>query len=194
LSGEQSKALRIAQENLKYLRDVVETASGIRQAETPRQKTNVDLNELTRHSVKLFHRVAQQNGVSLVAELPTDPILVNASPSQMINVLESLLSNAIKFSMQGGQVSVRVERMRAEGLQCAHISVKDTGIGIDPKHLPYIFDQSFSTERPDLPRFGGLGIGVSLANDIVQAHGGKMWAESQPNQGAVFHFTIPSSS
>ncbi len=193
LSGEQTKALRIAQENLKYLQDVVDTAAGMRQAESSGPKSSIDLNELTRHAVTHFQRVAHQNSVTIIAELPSQPILANASAAQIMNILESLLSNAIKYTLQGGQVSVRLERMAADNLSYAHMSVKDTGIGIDPKQLAHLFDRSYQVERPGTPRFGGLGIGVPLAKEIVQAHGGKMWVESERNKGSIFHFTIPSS-
>ncbi len=74
-----------------------------------------------------------------------------------------------------------------------HVSVKDTGIGIDPQHLASIFDRSYKVEHSGAPRFGGLGISIALARDIVQAHGGKMWAESELKNGSIFHFLLPSS-
>lgn len=193
LSGEQTKALRIAQENLKYLDDLVETAAGIRQTETPWQKTIIDLSDLARHAVTQFQRVAHQNGVILLAELPSDPVLVHASSAQMMNVFESLISNAIKYNKQGGQVSVRVVRTDEAGIAYGQVSVKDTGIGIDRKHLPHLFDHSYQIEHSDKPRFGGLGIGISLASEIVLSHGGKLWVESEPDRGSTFHFSLPIS-
>jgi hypothetical protein len=87
LSGEQTKALRIAQENMKYLKDVVDTAAGIRQAETPRQKTSIDVNDLARRAVTHFQRVAHQNGVACLPSFPL-PDFNRCQPLQILNVFE----------------------------------------------------------------------------------------------------------
>jgi signal transduction histidine kinase len=108
-----------------------------------------------------------------------------------MHVFESLLSNAVKFSNQGGQVTVRVDRMEEKGIAYAHISVRDVGVGIDPKMLPRLFDPSVKAEGSDVPRFGGLGIGISLAREIVHSHGGKMWVGSETQKGSIFHFILP---
>ncbi len=191
LSGEQTKALRIAQENLNYLKDLVDTAAGIRQANGRGQKASVDINDLARQAMNQFQRVARQNSVALVADLPATPIPVQVYPSQMMQVFGALLSNAIKYSNQGGIVSVHIERMTQESQGYAHISVKDTGIGIDPDQVPRLFDPERKPEGSGLPRFGGLGISIALAREIVQSHQGKMWVNSELHKGSVFHFTVP---
>jgi signal transduction histidine kinase len=103
-------------------------------------------------------------------------------------VLEGLLSNAIKFSLQGGSVVVRAD---SPNETTARVAVQDQGIGIDPKRLPLLFKQAAQETGTPTERFGGVGISLPLIHEIITKHGGKLWAESQPGQGSVFYFTLP---
>jgi len=100
-------------------------------------------------------------------------------------VLVNLLHNAIKFTQPGGQVTVRaVQQERA-----VRFAVSDTGIGIAEEDLPRIFERFYKVDRSRAT--SGTGLGLAIARHLVEAHGGRIWAESQVGKGSTFHFTIP---
>jgi signal transduction histidine kinase len=99
-------------------------------------------------------------------------------------VLSNLVGNALKFTRRGGRVSVRVERSGREAL----FSVADTGCGISEAQLPYVFLRYWQVK--ETARLG-TGLGLSIAKDIVEAHGGHIWAESKVGVGSTFCFTLP---
>jgi signal transduction histidine kinase len=117
------------------------------------------------------------------------PLLILADSRR--KVLEGLLSNAIKYSLQGGSVVVRAD---SPNETTARVSIQDKGIGIDPKRLQVIFKQTGRESGVTSERFGGVGISLPLINEIITKHGGKLWAESQPGQGSIFYFTLQAIS
>ena len=100
-----------------------------------------------------------------------------------------MLGNALQFTPPDGQVSVAVVK---DGEQM-RFSVKDSGIGISEKHLAHIFERFYRADKSrSRTKGGGSGIGLTIAKSLVEAHGGKIWAESAgPNQGSTFIFTLP---
>jgi two-component system sensor histidine kinase VicK len=191
LNEEQTESLRIAQDRLRQLADILELMTSTQQSESPKQRTVADLNDMARQAITRFQRLAHQGGLSLFTELSARQVMAFANPAQVTKVLEGLLSNAIKYSPQGGQITVRVERT-PDGQ--AHLSVQDKGPGIDPKRLPNIFDRTYQSDSASSHRFGGLGIGLALSKEIVNAHGGKIWVESKSSEGTTFHILLSSPS
>ena len=117
---------------------------------------------------------------------PDFPV-VNADPRRLEQVLRNLVENAVKYSPEGGTVMVRGD---VEGKQ-AVISVSDEGIGIAPEDLARVFDRFYRADGTEVRRAGGTGLGLSICQGIVQVHGGRIWAESQPGVGSTFKFTLP---
>ncbi len=110
-------------------------------------------------------------------------IEVEADKNRLTQVISNLLSNAIKFTKKG---TVRVTEEVKDGK--ALVSIKDTGQGIDPEIMPRLFDKFASRS------FQGTGIGLFISKGIIEAHGGKIWAENHADgKGATFHFTLPIS-
>jgi signal transduction histidine kinase/DNA-binding response OmpR family regulator len=151
----------------------------------------VDVNELARHSLARFQKLAHQAGVTLIAELSITPLVVNVPQEQIMRVFDALLSNAVKYNKTGGKVTVRVEKSRESNFNLVHVIVEDTGKGIEKYHLTHIFDRSYKIGKAGEARFGGLGISLALVKDVITARGGKLWVESEPGQGSTFHFTLP---
>jgi len=130
----------------------------------------------------------EDKDVSLHLYLATDLPLVQADPGRITQVLLNLLGNALQYTPSGGQVTVRTW---SEGPQVA-IAVQDTGIGIPTEHLPHIFERFYRVDKSRSRAGGGSGIGLTIARHLVEAHGGRIWAESaSPGQGSTFTFTLP---
>jgi two-component system phosphate regulon sensor histidine kinase PhoR len=108
-----------------------------------------------------------------------------ADGERVRQALTNLLHNAIKFTPSGGRVELRAER-RADELA---VSVADSGVGVPPDDLERIFERFFKTDRSRSG--GGTGLGLAIAKHLVQAHGGRIWAESDGSHGTTFIFTLP---
>ncbi|MGH9944380.1 MAG: ATP-binding response regulator, partial [Pyrinomonadaceae bacterium] len=113
---------------------------------------------------------------------------LNGDPDRLQQVAWNLLSNAVKFTPEGGRVEVRLERAGA----VAQIQVRDTGRGISPKFLPYVFDRFRQADASTTRTQGGLGLGLAIVRHLVELHGGTVEAESGGReQGATFTVTLP---
>ena len=127
----------------------------------------------------------EQRSIALEVELPPDLRVVNVDATRIVQVISNLLGNAIKFTDAGGTVTVRA----ANGPTSVVVSVEDTGGGIEPEALNRIFDR-FWQARPTPRR--GSGLGLAIARGIIEAHGGRIWVESEVGRGSVFSFSLPS--
>lgn len=145
------------------------------------------LSEVVEGSLEDIQAMAKEKGMKLQVEVSEELPIIHAAPHRLRQVLNNLLSNAIKFTPPKGLITVRVEA-KDEHLQ---VEVMDTGVGIPPEDLPYVFDEFFRGR--DVERTGA-GLGLSIAKKIVEAHGGKIWAESPctaDGKGSKFTFTLP---
>ena len=118
-------------------------------------------------------------------ETPETPICGEWDRDRLGQVLDNLLSNAVKYSRPGGEIVVRVEPNGSE----AWVRVVDEGEGIPPETLPRLFERYYRADRSD-PKVG-LGLGLYIARMLVEAHGGRIWAESTPGQGSTFTIALP---
>ncbi len=126
--------------------------------------------------------------VTLTPNLSAHPIILHADEDRIVQVLTNLVGNALQYTPANGQVTISVEATGNE----ARFSVKDTGIGIPPEHIPHIFDRFYRVDKSRSRARGGSGIGLTIAKHLVEAHGGKIWAESEGDgKGSTFIFTLP---
>jgi histidine kinase len=138
-------------------------------------------------SKRLRHQFDEKQ-VTLNLNLPHDPILVQADEDRILQVLTNLMGNALQYTPPNGTVTVLVELDKNE----VRFSVRDTGFGIPAEHLKHIFDRFYRVDKSRSRAHGGSGIGLTIAKHLVEAHGGKIWAESAgENKGSVFVFTLP---
>ena len=128
---------------------------------------------------------AERAGLTLTVECPNDLPHILADATRVQQVIVNLLHNAIKFTPSGGQVIVRV--VQQDRMIC--FTVTDNGIGIAPENLSRIFERFYKADPSRTT--SGTGLGLAIARHLVEAHGGRIWAESDVGKGSVFHFTIP---
>lgn len=144
----------------------------------------LDIRSLIHGAIDSFQAVALAKGLSLEADLPGDPVMTKHDPHRMLQVLSNLIHNAIKFTAEGGSIRIHVARV---GTFC-QVSVSDTGVGIPDGELTGIFERFRQLNPSD---HMGLGLGLYISQWIVEAYGGRIWAESQVGVGTTFHFTLP---
>jgi len=128
---------------------------------------------------------AERAGLTLTIDCPVDLPAVLADATRMQQVVVNLLHNAIKFTPSGGQVTVSTDQQD----RAIQFSVTDTGIGIAAEDLPRIFERFYKVDRSRAT--SGTGLGLAIARHLVEAHGGRIWVESEVGQGSTFYFTIP---
>ena len=154
------------------------------------QDMTLDMTEFTPDSVirdacELAKLDSEQKKILLSSESIEPRLPLEADRERLLQVLNNLIDNAIKFTPQGGAVTVRSESNRSE----VRFSVSDTGIGIGEEHLSRIFEQYWQVPVAGAKR--GTGLGLAIAKRIVERHGGRIWAESRFGQGTTFHFVVP---
>ncbi len=145
----------------------------------------VSLSRLVQRMVRDFAGRAGKHRFHV--EFPEQFPLIEADPDRLAQVLRNLLDNAIKYSPQGGLITVRGSVRPGEVM----VSVADQGIGIAPEHLNRLFDKFFRIKEGANRGTVGSGLGLPIARTIVESHGGRIWAESRPGEGSAFYFTIP---
>jgi signal transduction histidine kinase len=145
-----------------------------------------DATALVQESVEAFQPQASAQGLSLEVEIRGNTLMAKLDHERVLQVLANLLSNAIKFTPTGGRISLLVEPVG----QDVRFSVTDTGPGVPSHQLEAVFERFWQARRDDRR---GLGLGLYIARSIVEAHGGRIWAESQPGKGSTFSFTLPGA-
>ena len=132
-------------------------------------------------AIELQTPLARERGVSLESSGRDGAIFVNADRHRLLQVLGNLIGNALRFTPQGGRITVRIEVPE----RFVRFVVEDTGTGIEPEHLPHVFEQYWKGDAR------GTGLGLYIAQSIVRAHGGDIAVRSEPGRGASFFFTVP---
>jgi histidine kinase len=112
---------------------------------------------------------------------------VFADRERIHQVLFNLLDNAVRFTPAGGRVTVSADGHNGS----VDVHVADTGPGIPPEHLPRLFERFYRADLARSQKDGGTGIGLAIARSVVEAHGGRIWADSRPGEGSVFTFELP---
>jgi two-component system, OmpR family, sensor histidine kinase VicK len=187
-NDEQLALLDIIIRNAKRLQRLTEDILDVARIESRSLKLNNELFELNGIILNVIQDVKDRIDnlkVKLLYDVKGDIISVEADKGRMIQVISNLLNNAIKFTKEGS-ISINIERK--EDNQHVIISVKDTGEGINPEILPILFSK-YATKSFE---GSGLGLGLFICKSIVEAHGGKIWAENNSDgKGATFSFSLP---
>jgi two-component system OmpR family sensor kinase/two-component system sensor histidine kinase BaeS len=177
----------------KILTHLVEDLRLLSMAETGQlklEKRSLDLGDLLRDAQVNFGPQASDRGVTLALDLPAELPKVPADWRRINQVLGNLLANALRHTPQGGHVTLSAA-VDPGGIT---INVADSGVGIAPEDLPYIFERFWRGEKSRSRASGGSGLGLAIAKQLVEMHGGEIGADSIPGTGSRFWFTLPLAS
>jgi len=159
--------------------------SRIESGEAPLQKKPVNIAGAIEHAVDRLRAQADRAGLNFDFVIPSTLPKVMADEARVEQVLVNIIHNAIKFTPSGGRISISANARDNDII----ISVKDTGVGIPADDLPRIFERFYKADKSRSG--GGTGLGLAIAKHIVEAHGGRIWAESTEGRGSTFNFTLP---
>lgn len=146
-----------------------------------------DLAGLIDTALRVHEQDLQASDIRLESILPRDLPPADVDPDRVSQVLHNLLTNAIRHTPPGGRVAVRL----AQDGAALRVSVANTGPGIDPADLPFVFERFYRGDRSRSRSTGGSGLGLTIARKLVEAHGGRITVESRPGEETVFSFTLP---
>ncbi|RDU37273.1 cell wall metabolism sensor histidine kinase WalK [Neobacillus piezotolerans] len=146
----------------------------------------VDFTEFFSRIIDRFEMAKREN-VRFTRILPRKPLFVEIDEDKLTQVLDNIISNALKYSPEGGEVIFTV--LEEEGK--ITVSIKDEGIGIPKENLGKIFDRFYRVDKARTRKLGGTGLGLAIAREMVNAHGGTIWATSEEGRGTQIIFTLP---
>ena len=199
LSGEASlsgdgkalleKALAAAAELSKIVEDII-NISRMEEGHLGYKFEPTDIVEFINKTLSRVALTARKAGVRIYFDKPQAPLeKAIVDPDRLSQALLNIVENAVRYNVENGEVIVKVEPM-ADGSPFLEISVKDTGIGMAPEDLPNLFKKFFRSPAALKAQAEGTGLGLYISKNIIQAHGGKIWAESEPQRGSKFRFTV----
>jgi signal transduction histidine kinase len=174
------------------LRHIIETMLNLRYLETGEialTPTRFDLRAEIQDACEDYKAIAETDEVALITDLPEEEVFMLADREKVRVVLDNLISNAVKFTPADGRVQVSLACQGDE----VEVAVADTGIGIPSEDLGEIFGRFYQVEDHMTRRHGGMGLGLSIVKGLVELHGGRVSAESVPDQGSRFTVVLPMS-
>jgi PAS domain S-box-containing protein len=187
------QALQTIERNAKLQSELIEDlldVSRILQGKLNLNVSSINLSATIRTAMETVRLAAEAKSIHLEASFEPDPPLIRGDSTRLQQVIWNLLSNAVKFTPAGGQVNIRLERLDS----FAQITISDTGQGIEPDFLPYVFEYFRQANATTTRKFGGLGLGLAIVRHLVELHGGTVSVESLGvGRGATFTVKLPLS-
>ncbi len=187
LNNRQLELLLTAREDTEHLHQTIEgllDIGRIRSGNLKMDLQSIDAREFVLQSIEAMQHAFQDKGLKLESHLPPYLPKVMADPIRIPLVLGNLLSNALKYTAAGGKIEIQAQ----EEKHFIRFSVNDTGLGIPANDVPHIFEKFYRGSQEGHP--GGAGLGLAIAKEVVEAHGGIISLESIENQGTTVHFTL----
>ena len=189
----QQEALATIERNAKLQTQLIEDLldiSRIMQGKLSLTVTPVSLTFVIMAAVETVRLAAAAKNIQILLDLAAGSVAVAGDEARLQQVVWNLLTNAVKFTSNGGQVTIELRQRE----QMAQIRVMDTGKGIEPQFLPHVFEYFRQADSTTTRKFGGLGLGLAIVRQITEMHGGTVWAESPgEGQGATFILQLPTS-
>ncbi|MBK8814314.1 MAG: hybrid sensor histidine kinase/response regulator [Methylococcaceae bacterium] len=185
---------RSVKQQSKILNDLVELSRGLN-GMIKLYKQSVNLIESLRNTVINHQPEAVAKKISMTFTADYDEVLVNVDPERLQQILGNVLTNSIKFTPEQGRIDVNIKIHQIDNSSHAEIAIKDTGIGISSELLPVIFDRYLQAPTHSYSSNTGLGLGLTIARNLVALHNGTIRAESPgKNRGSTFYVTLPIKS
>ncbi len=154
------------------------------------EREPTDLASLIERTISATNPRAEQGGVSVVTDLAHNLPILSADPQRLSQVMGNLLDNALRHSPQGGTITVRANEV-SDGVQ---VDVVDQGPGLSAEELSLVFERFYRGDKARTRATGGAGLGLAIVKQLVEAHGGRVWAESFEGESTTFSFTLPVGS
>lgn len=190
LNDEMRQRLNIVARRTNAVTRLVEDMLLLQQMEVGHFKFNwFDLGEVVQLAAQAADVTAVQNKVQISTRVPDGLPHVWGDAGRVGQVFDNLIGNAIKFSPEGGAITIAVDLIEND---LVRVSLRDTGIGIPPEKLDKIFDRFYQVDGSTTRRYGGTGLGLAIVRQIVEAHGGTISVASEVNRGSTFTFTLPT--
>ncbi len=188
VAGDFLDKMNTEADRLAQMAEELGELSRIESGEAPLRKESVEVSGAVARVTERLRAQADRAGLLLETQIEPGLPHIPADGDRLEQVLLNLMHNAIKFTPPGGKVSIMA---KTDG-QCLTISVADTGVGISPDDLPRVFERFYKADRARAG--GGTGLGLAIAKHIVEAHQGRIWAESVEGKGSIFSFSLPLGS
>jgi signal transduction histidine kinase len=192
LSEEQQKYLRVVRSNTDRMQILLADLQDISRIETGHLSLNLqptDLVGVLKNALEATRRQIEARSQKLTVKIPKDLPMVRADPVRLTQILINLISNAYKYTPDGGRIRVQAGR-KGGYVRCA---VSDTGIGISAEDQERLFTKFFRSEDPEVRERQGTGLGLCIVKSLVELHGGQIEVESQLGKGTTFWFTVPEA-
>ncbi|MDO9545843.1 MAG: ATP-binding protein [Pelolinea sp.] len=175
-------------DRLSKLVDDLQALSVIESGAYDLNKKKVEIHEVISSVVQIFSPRFERKGIQILDHFPKEQVIVNVDVDKITQVLTNILGNSLKFTPKGGLIEI-LGSNKEEHIQ---ISIKASGIGISEEHLLHIFTRFYRVDKSRSRKSGGSGIGLTIAEKLIQEHGGEIWAESSGvNQGTTISFILP---
>ena len=187
----RKEVLAIIAEESNRLTDLVNSLLDLSKMEAGMIALNLeksDISSLINKAVSGMGPLAMTKNVSIKVEIPQDLPCVNMDGERILQALRNLIGNAVKFTPGGGHITISVQPME-KGVR---VSVADTGLGIPKEDLNAIFDKFQQATMTSYNKIKGTGLGLAIVKHIINAHGGKVWVESEIGHGSIFIFLLPA--
>jgi len=191
LSEEQDKFLAITERNLKRLTLLINDLLDLSKLEAGKVqlvREPVAVEKVIDESIAVFKNWAETKSIRIEKKVQDGLPQINIDANRIIQVINNLMGNAIKFTPDNGTITVEALLVEDKEIQ---ISLKDTGIGISKEELPKVFNKFYQVSGNLKTDIRGTGIGLTIAKEIVELHGGRIWVESEVGRGTKFIFTLP---
>ena len=193
LTEQQKKFLDLSYKNLLKLERQIDDLLDL--AELGIQKNDwtfepINLAKIVEFSCSTVEPLAQEHQIQLEVHLPLDAVLISGVEDKLNQLFDNLLTNAIKYNRRGGKIAVTL----SQDPQFVFTRIEDTGIGISHQSLKEVFTRHFQEKKKPLGDVKGLGIGLSLVQEIVKLHGGEVHLESEVGKGSTFIVKLPRNS
>ena len=191
LNNKQVKSLRMIERNTDRLDRLLQNLLEISRIQSGRMKiipSRQSINDVIEDVVNFMKPSADEKKIKMKTKIFDKIPEIEFDKDKISQVLQNIISNSIKFTPEGGKITISLSKYGKNGVI---ISTRDTGIGIPEDKCRDVFEPFFQVDSWRSRKVGGTGLGLAICKGIVEAHGGKIWCESKPNEGATFYFTLP---